>query len=334
MVSKLKKNFEVFFSYSHKDQALRDQLETQLSLLKREGLISSWHDHKIGAGDEWAKEIDVHLNTAQIILLLVSADFIASEYCYEIEVSRAMERHKLGEARVIPIILRPCDWHNAPFGKLQALPTGGKPVSGRSWHNSDEALYDVAKGIRKAIEELHTSMASTDVDNDVSGGFSKIESIEEKPALPKIKLNKSFNPYRTRDEWIDYITSNLQEAIEGEASLDFYAEDLEGHKQIRILHNQNTIYALDIYKSSMGRGGSDDGLSFSYAIGRNAYSHGFNASGHFKWDTGKDLVVLELLDLSLLSSFNSGNTNLYTKEEFLQALWGQIRSVIEKSTRW
>jgi hypothetical protein len=111
MVSEPKKALEVFFSYSHKDQDLRDQLETHLSLLKNQGFISSWHDRKIIAGTEWAREIDAHLNTAQIIMLLISADFLASTYCYDIEVKRAMERHNAGEARVIPIILRHCDWH-------------------------------------------------------------------------------------------------------------------------------------------------------------------------------------------------------------------------------
>src|SRR6266568_4143119 len=154
MVSEPKKALEVFFSYSHKDQDLRDQLETHLSLLKNQGVISSWHDRKIIAGTEWAREIDAHLNTAQIILLLISADFLASTYCYDIEVKRAMERHNAREARVIPIILRPCDWHTAPFGKLQALPTDGKPVDSRSWHNKDEAFYNITKGIRKAVKEL------------------------------------------------------------------------------------------------------------------------------------------------------------------------------------
>ena len=148
------KALEVFFSYAHKDQRLRDQLETQLSLLKREGLISSWHDRKIGAGEEWAGKIDTHLNTAQIILLLVSADFIASDYCYDIEMKRALERHETGEARVIPVILRRADWKSAPFGKLQALPQNGKPVA--SWAKRDEAFFDVARGIREIVEKLST----------------------------------------------------------------------------------------------------------------------------------------------------------------------------------
>jgi hypothetical protein len=143
MLSEPKKALEIFFSYSHKDQDLRDQLETHLSLLKNQKFISSWHDRKIIAGTEWAGEIDAHLNTAQIILLLISADFLASAYCYDIEVKRAMERHNAGEACVIPIILRYCEWHSAPFGKLQALPTDGKPVDSRHWYNKDEAFQNI-----------------------------------------------------------------------------------------------------------------------------------------------------------------------------------------------
>lgn len=124
---------QLFYSYSHKDEKLRDKLETHLALLKRQSVIASWHDRKIGAGQEWANQINEYLNSAQIILLLVSSDFLASDYCYDIELKRAMERHKAGEARVIPIILRPCDWQSAPIGGLQALPRDAKPIT--DWTN-------------------------------------------------------------------------------------------------------------------------------------------------------------------------------------------------------
>jgi tetratricopeptide (TPR) repeat protein len=146
---------EIFFSYSHKDEALREELEKQLSLLKRQGFIMGWHDRRIIAGQEWEGEIDTHLNTAQIILLLISPDFMASDYCYDREMQRAMERHEAGEAYVIPIILRPVDWHGAPFGKLQALPKNGKPVT--RWSNHDEAFLDVTKGIRAAVENFQAN---------------------------------------------------------------------------------------------------------------------------------------------------------------------------------
>ena len=105
----------LFFSYSHVDEALRNQLEVHLSALKRQGLIATWHDRRITAGSQVGDRIDANLNASQVVLLLVSSDFIASDYCYEREMARAMERHEKGDARIIPVILRPCDWHDLPL---------------------------------------------------------------------------------------------------------------------------------------------------------------------------------------------------------------------------
>jgi hypothetical protein len=149
------KAVEIFFSYSHKDEELKDEIEKQLSILRHEGLIVAWHDRRIGSGKEWEGQICTHLREARIILLLVSADFLASDYCYDVEMNWAMERHEAGEARVIPVIVRPVDhWQHAPFGKLQALPKDGRPVT--TWPNRDEALVDIAKGVRLAVEELRS----------------------------------------------------------------------------------------------------------------------------------------------------------------------------------
>lgn len=148
---------EIFYSYSHKDEELRNDLEKHLSSLKRSGAITGWHDRKITAGTEWKGKIDQHLNAAKVILLLISADFLASDYCYDLETKRALWRHARGYCRVIPVILRACDWHIVPLSKLQALPTDGKPVT--SWRNKDEAFTNIAKGIRAAIKEV-TSASS------------------------------------------------------------------------------------------------------------------------------------------------------------------------------
>ncbi|WP_437978630.1 TIR domain-containing protein [Sorangium sp. So ce295] len=142
----------LFFSYSHKDEALRDELETHLALLEREGLLDSWHDRRVAAGDAWADRIDRNLEEADVVLLLVSASFLASDSCIDHEMRRALERHDAGQARVIPVLLRPTDWHSAPFARLQALPNNGKPVT--LWENRDEAWTDVVKGIRRAVSEL------------------------------------------------------------------------------------------------------------------------------------------------------------------------------------
>jgi len=141
---------ELFYSYSHKDEKLRDELAVHLTMLQRQGVIKPWHDRNISAGAEWAKEIDDAIDSAQIILLLISADFLASEYCYGLEMKRAIERHETGEACVIPIILRPADWSGAPFSKFQALPKNAKPVTG--W--KEKAFVDIAQGIRKVAQTI------------------------------------------------------------------------------------------------------------------------------------------------------------------------------------
>lgn len=147
--------FKVFFSYAHKDELLLDKLKEHLAPLKNQGLIDGgWHDREIDAGAEWEPEIVRHLETADIILLLVSAAFMNSDYCYGMELKRAIRRHERREARVIPIILSPVDWQIPPLDKLQALPTDAKPVTGAGWHSIDDALLNVVKGIRVAIRNL------------------------------------------------------------------------------------------------------------------------------------------------------------------------------------
>ena len=145
------KGIEIFFCYAHEDEALLKKLKAHLIPLQRQRVIDLWHDRDISAGSEWEQEINQHLNAAQIILPLVSPDFMASDYCYGIEMKRALERHQRGEARVIPIILRPVYWQGI-LGNLQALPTDAKPV--KSWSDVDKALFDVIEGIRKVVVQL------------------------------------------------------------------------------------------------------------------------------------------------------------------------------------
>jgi hypothetical protein len=143
---------ELFFSYSHKDEKLRKELENHLANLQRQGVITNWHDRKIGAGREWKGVIDEHLKMAKLILLLISPHFMASEYCNDVEMTLAMERHEKGEAVVIPIILRPVDWKGAAFEKLQALPKDAVPVT--LWRNRDEAFNSIVQGIRIVLDGL------------------------------------------------------------------------------------------------------------------------------------------------------------------------------------
>jgi hypothetical protein len=147
----------IAFSYSHKDEGVRNDLETHLKLLERHGLISSWHDRKIMPGQMWKDVIDESFKTADIIILLISAEFIASDYCYEVEMKTALERHGNGEAWLVPIIVRDCQWKKTPFGGLQVLPKDGKPVN--SWPDRDEVLRSIADEIEKIIETLRKSFS-------------------------------------------------------------------------------------------------------------------------------------------------------------------------------
>lgn len=147
-----KESVKVFISYAHEDESMAESLIKQLKNLQRQKIISAWHDRKIVPSDDWAGEIDDHLDSAQIILLLISPDFMASDYCNDVEMVRAMEKHNSGEAKVVPVILRPVDWKGAPFSSLQALPKNADPIT--TWQSQDNAFLNVVQGIRKLLDEI------------------------------------------------------------------------------------------------------------------------------------------------------------------------------------
>lgn len=172
---------EIFCSYAHKDESLREEMEAHLSSLKREGKIKNWHDRLIKSGENWRGKIDEHLERAHIILLLISADFIKSDYCHEIEMQRAMQRYRAKEARVIPIILRSCDWETSPFGELQALPKGAVPVT--EWSSSDIAFTNIAKGIRLVVDELLAAASTVSASPKIQTTTIPPQSIPRPPTV-------------------------------------------------------------------------------------------------------------------------------------------------------
>jgi internalin A len=143
----------VFVSYSHRDERQLNELKTHLSPLERLKLIETWYDRRVVAGEDFGQTINENLDGADIIILLVSADFIASNYCYEKEMARALERHAKNEARVIPVIVRRANWRVIPeLSKLQAVPKDGKPVN--EWPRKDTAWLDVSKRIQAILEAM------------------------------------------------------------------------------------------------------------------------------------------------------------------------------------
>jgi hypothetical protein len=149
------KALSVFISYSHADEVLKNELLKHLEPLKRLNLIEAWNDRQLQAGDKWEQEISDNLEEADIILILVSIDFINSKYCYDVEMERALERHAEGSAVVVPVILRPCLWKHTPFAKLQGLPRDAKAVS--TWADRDEAMTNIVEALREIAERLRAT---------------------------------------------------------------------------------------------------------------------------------------------------------------------------------
>ena len=172
----------VFFSYSHKDEALRDELANHLTILRRNNVIADWYDRDITAGDEWRSAILDQLTQADVILLLISADFLASDFCWHVELAQAIERHNRGDAVVIPIILRDVDWQEAPFGKLQALPKNAQPVT--TWPTTDAAFKDVAVSIRKAVKDLQQRRAQAKRDHLSQYEMAYRQAVQQQYPLP------------------------------------------------------------------------------------------------------------------------------------------------------
>lgn len=149
---------KVFVSYAHEDEAPRKALANHLRALEREGLIVVWHDRKITGGREWAGAIDDALASADIVLLLISADFLASDYCHDVELKEASRLHDTGQARVVPVILRSCDWTHSPFARFNALPPDGLPVVEAQF--PDQRYSEVADGLRRVVAELLPAAAA------------------------------------------------------------------------------------------------------------------------------------------------------------------------------
>src|SRR5208283_5366025 len=154
-----KKKLSVFFSYAHSDEKYKEALERAIAFLKRTEMVDTWYDRKILQGGNWENDINKHVDTADIILLLITPDFANSDYCWDVETKRALERGRRGEALVIPIIIRPVSgWQGTPIGRLQALPKGGKGVS--TWRNRDEAYQSIADTLRFLIENWSSQVTS------------------------------------------------------------------------------------------------------------------------------------------------------------------------------
>lgn len=290
---------KLFFSYCHADEALRDRLEVHLSMMKHQGLIETWHDRGITAGSDFESTIKENLETADVILLLVSADFIASWYCFSVEMKRALERHAEGRAHVIPVILEPCDWHPAPFGKLLAAPKDGKAVT--TWPNQAEAWADVTRQIRKAIEEMAraTPKATTPMVRDSEspwrirqsatnadevGGFSAEhgprQAAQERARSSNLRLKKDFTDF-DRDKFLHdtyeymakFFSASLDELVARNQGIQVRFQPLGGQAFSAVVYREGkTVAECSIRIGGIGRGSTSLAFSYNADAGANSFN--------------------------------------------------------------
>ena len=318
----------VFFSYSHADEALRDELEIQLAMLKRQGLIETWHDRRIIAGSELDAEISIQIDQVEVILLLVSPDFLASRYCYDREMMRAMERHNAGDAVVIPVILRPCDWHDAPFGKLMATPRDGKPVT--LWPNRDMAFLEVTRAIRDAIKKMG---GSTTVESRPQFHPSPAKTVD-RPRSSNMQVSRTFSD-REKDkfkvETFEYMAKFFENSLE---ELERRNQDIEtsfrkvdaNRFTASIYRNGNSVAKCTIF---MG-GDSYLGGGICFIHGETASSSSYNES----ISVASDDVSMYLSSSGMTSAFRgTGDRQRLTQQGAAEDFWAMLIQPLQGRNR-
>ncbi|MBW1741561.1 MAG: TIR domain-containing protein [Deltaproteobacteria bacterium] len=317
----------VFFSYSHRDETLRDELEIHLSSLKRQGVIGTWHDRRIGAGHEVDSEISEHLEMADIILLLVSPYFIASDYCYDIEMKRAMERHERGEALVIPIILHPCDWQAAPFGKLMAVPADGKPIS--KFPNQHDAFLEVTKAVREAAESMRLRSNSRPSGETLSEASDRNATIVPDIRSSNLRIKKEFTDIE-KDRFLSEAFEYIAKFFEGSLS-ELKARNTEVDTDFRRVdanHFAAAIYVNGIVanRCRIWLGGRDlFSPGIAYSVGDSGDDNSFNESLSVE-DDGHSLF---LRPLGMASRMHDREEQM-TYEGGAEYFWGMFIEPLQR----
>jgi len=308
---------KIFFCYAREDEELLNQLKNHLMPLQRQGLIEMWYDRNVNPGEEWERQIDENMSMAEIILLLISPQFISSDYCYNREMSRALERHEREAAHVIPIILRPVLWKETPIGKLQVLPSNGEPVISSSGPIPDEAWLDVANGISKIVKEKKGLSPSTTTTLSVQGYLSIVQSYVDHMS----ELIRKDNPRESKSDDVVRSIARMQtlttlrrlDAVHKEHVLRFLSE--AGLISVINLYEADLsevhLSELDLCNANMRRVNLSN--SSLFAINMNgANLAGANLSGAYLGEinlSDADLVVADL-SYARLFTVNLNNANL------------------------
>ena len=229
----------VFFSYSHRDEAVLNRLRTHMAPLRREGRIEAWYARDILAGDEIDAEIERELEACDLFLLLVTPDFLASEYCIDRETHRALQRHRAGEARVVPIIVEPCDWETSPLRRLRALPDNGMPIS--DWDNPNHAYVDIVREIRRILDTDEPAAAAQPV--EPTGARTRPATVRQ------IRVPRDFDAI-DRTKFADNAFATIREHFEGATAEINTIDDLRG----RLVAYSPTSFGCTVVNRARARG--------------------------------------------------------------------------------
>ena len=315
----------LFFSYSHADEALRDQLEKQLAMLKRQGIIETWHDRRITAGEVIDHAISEQLEAANIVLLLVSPDFLASSYCYDREMQRAMARHDAGDAIVIPVIMRACEWRGAPFGKLMATPTDGRPV--KQWPDIDEAMLLVARAVRSAAERMASKVQPV-LMPAVPAMTAAAPSFSLEPRSSNLRLAKQFTE-RDKDafklETFEYMAkffeNSLTEIGQRNPGIEGVYRRIDGNRFTAVAYRVGEARA----RCTVFMGGGHFQRGIAYSSSETDSSNSFNES----LDVNADDQTMFLRSMGMAQfALRSAEKNL-SPEGAAELYWGMFISPLQ-----
>lgn len=313
------------FSYSHADEDLRNELEKHLTPLKRMGVIETWHDRRIVSGKNFASEIDHNFSIAEVVLLLISPDFIASDYCYEIEMRQSLERHSRGETIVIPVILRPCVWQSLPFGQLLAATPDGKPIV--KYPSIDDGFVEVVTSVKRALDSLKNGEGVSVV---VAENRLASPSIETAKTDKKLMSFRSSNlsikkDFTDRDydlalkDGFDYVANFFQNSLQELA--DRYPEiDTEFNRR------DSNSFEASIYKDGARKGHcgvwKSHSLSSRGSICYNASGISPNSYNEILTIANDGLMLGFKNTMGGLGGFNA--ESLLTDEGVAEYLWGMV----------
>lgn len=314
----------VFFSYSHDDEQYRDQLEKHLASLKHQGLIESWHDRRILAGTDFGQEIDQQLERADVILLLISASFLASAYCYGIEMRRAMERHVAREATVIPVIVRPCHWQSSPFGSLLVVPRDGKPIT--TWTNFDEAYMDVAQHVRKVVEAGTPASASGAHRQDQTREHTSAPTARLRPRSSNMRLRKTFTEV-DKDNFLHEAFEFLAEFFDGSLQ-ELQARHSDTECRFRRIDANTftaTIYRAGKRQAECAMNLVEGGRGHNITYSSDASSRGSSFNEELSVQNDDQVLFLNPLGMSFHSKLHAK----LSVEQAAEHFWGMLISSLQ-----